>query len=243
MKKIFGFIGSPLRGKSNTFALTGMLLDRLAKKAGPITCDMLTAGDVTLQYCQGCWTCMTKGHECCPQDRLDDMPMLKTKMREADFIILGTPVHTGHMSGQMKTFFDRLASWYHAMILAGKPGATVVTTGGTPDRALHDFLAELMGCLGIKPVAALGAVCFSPGAFLNREEAEKKADEVAGLIYPYLSGEKRVESDDRMERCFQAMKTKIISGKNWLAGYRYWKDHQMLELDSYEAFLEKRGPA
>ena len=119
------------------------------------------------------------------------------------------------------------------MILAGKPGASVVTTGGTDDKELHGFLAGLMGCLGIKPVASLSAVCFVPGAFLNREAAEYRAEEVAGIIYPYVSGEKQVESDEHMEQCFRTIKSKITSGKKWLAGYKPLEPYRFGIEDEY----------
>ena len=239
MSRIFGFIGSPLKRKSNTYRLTMMMLEILEQMGRDITHEILTAGHVKLNYCQGCWTCMTENYSSCPQDRLDDMAILKQKMEAADFLILGSPVHTAHMSGQMKTYFDRLSAWYHIFKLAGKPGLTVVTTGSVHQEELHDFMGMLMGCLGIKVVARLDAVGFSPGVFMDEVEARKNAEETANIIYPYMTGEKKIETDQNMERCFQAMKDKVLSGEKWLAGYKYWKENGMLELNSYAELLEK----
>ena len=239
MKRIFGFIGSPLKEKSNTYNLTKMMVERLQEKDRDIVYEIYTAGHIKLNFCQGCWTCMTRGYHLCPQDKLDDMAMLKKKMLEADFIILGSPIHTAHMSGQMKTFFDRLAAWYHVLMLAGKPGATVITTGSTHQNELHDFFHMLMGCLGIKTVARLDTVSFSPGVFLDYDEAKKKSKEAAETIYPYVTGKKMIESDGQMEQCFNAMKSKVIFGKKWLAGYKYWKNNDMLNLHTYQELLER----
>ncbi len=238
MKKIFGFIGSPLKEKSNTFTLAKMMADRLVEKDKNIEYEIFTAGHVKLNFCTGCWACMTKGF--CPQDKKDDMGMLKEKMSEADFIIFGSPVYTHHLSGQMKTFMDRLAAWYHTIRLAGKPGLTVSTTASTGQDIVHEYLSMLMGCLGIKTVASLDAIGYFAGMFKDPEEAKKKAFEVAEILYPYVTGEKLIESDENMEECFRVMKAKSIEGAKWLpADYEYWKNNGMLELNSYAALLEK----
>lgn len=240
MKKIFGFIGSPLKEKSNTYTLTKMMLDRLLVMDPGISHEILTAGHVDIGHCKGCWSCMTKGHDSCPLDKQDDMRMLKQKMLQADFIIWGSPIYTAHMSGQMKTFLDRLAAWYHLMKLSGRPGLTVITTGSTFQEGLHDFFAQLMGCLGIKVVARLDTVGYMPGVIRDPGQAKQRAQEVAEIIYPYVTGKKAVEPDKDMEGYFQAMKDKVVSGAKWLKGdYEYWRDNNMLELDSYTALLEK----
>ena len=239
MRRVFAFIGSPLRERSNTYLLTKMMLEHLSHLDRRVESEIVTAGLVDLRYCQGCWTCLTKGSRFCPLDENDDMGRLKEKMLQADFIVLGSPLRTSHMSGQMKTFFDRLASWYHIFGFAPKAGLTVVTTGGSEIEGLHQFMAMLMGCLGIKVVAGLDAVAFSPGRFLNRDQAERSAREAAERVLPYVIGEMPVESDEVMERCFQLVKGKVQSGGKWLAGYAHWKERGWLGLNSYQELLER----
>ena len=64
-------------------------------------------------------------------DQIDDIKSLKQKIIVADFIIYGSPVYAMPVSGQIKTFIDRLANWHHIMNLTGKSGMTVVTTAGS----------------------------------------------------------------------------------------------------------------
>lgn len=66
MKRIFAYIGSPNGKRSNTYALTKMMLDRLVEKSSAICYEMLTPANVKINYCKGCWCCMMKG--ICPQD-------------------------------------------------------------------------------------------------------------------------------------------------------------------------------
>ena len=82
---IFGFIGSPLKERSNTYTLTRMMLDKLVEMNENINYELLTAGHVNINYCKGCWSCMKVGK--CPQDKLDDMGSLKQKMIDSNFII------------------------------------------------------------------------------------------------------------------------------------------------------------
>ncbi len=238
MKKIFGFIGSPLKTKSNTYNLAKMMLDKLVEKDGEISYELLTAGDVNVKYCMGCWSCMTRG--ICPQDKKDDMKMLKEKMLEADAVLWGSPVYTMQVSGQMKTFMDRLAAWYHLIRLAGKPGISVVTTASGGLKEVHDFIEMLLGVLGVKVVAKLDTYAYFPGIYRDKDAAMKNAQEAAEVVYPYIIGEKLVETDEYMEECFQAMKHKIEFGSKWLQGdYNFWKEHGMLGLNSYGELLEK----
>ena len=72
------------------------------------------------------------------------------------------------------------------------------------------------------------------------EDAAKKVEETADLIYPYVIGEKLQESDDFLEECFKAIKNKVTFGAQGLpADYEYWEKNGMLELQSYAELLEK----
>lgn len=148
--KIFGFIGSPLQKRSNTYTLTKMMIDKLLEKNRAIEYSLFTAGDVNIQSCTGCWSCMTHGQ--CPLDKKDDMAFLKEEMMGSDLIIWGSPVYALHVSGQMKTFLDRLVNWYHTLRLAGKSGVTVSTTAGSGLEEVHQYLRLLLSVSGVKTI-------------------------------------------------------------------------------------------
>lgn len=240
MKKIFGFIGSPLSERSNTYTLTRMMLDKLVQMDDEIEYELLTSGDVEIKHCNGCWSCMTRGK--CPQDKLDDMGMLKEKMLEADFIIWGSPVYTMQVSGQMKTFLDRLAAWYHLLRLAGKTGITTCTTAGGGMDEVQEFLSMLLYTIGVKVVGNLGAYGTFPKTLSEPEKAREDAEEMAEKIYPHLNGEIKIVTDEFLEVSFDSMKNKVVYGARWLPGdYEYWKENEMLELNSFEELLLKLG--
>lgn len=239
MKKIFAYIGSPLKQASNTAAITRMLIEALTSHLSDLQATVLTAGDVNVRHCTGCWNCMTKGK--CSLDGKDDMSVLKKKMLEADFIIFGSPVYCMHVSGQMKTFLDRLAAWYHLMMLAGKPALTVSTTASSGVEIVHDYLGMLLRALGAKPVATLDAIGYFPNMLLDEGKAQRDAEVAAAKILPYLKGGLTVQSDDEMEQMFQSMKSKVTYGKEWLpADFDFWEQQGMLGLNSYQELLEHR---
>jgi multimeric flavodoxin WrbA len=238
MKKVFGFIGSPLKEKSNTYTVTKMVVDKLTEIDPEIAFELFTAGGIKLDFCKGCWNCMTRGS--CLTDPKDDMEMLRGKMLAADFIIFGSPLYTTHVSGQTKTFLDRLAAWYHTLRLAGKPGMTVATTAGYPVDEVHEYLGNMMKALGIVPIARLDAYGYFPGMLAEPQKAKEDASRAADQVYPYITGRKKVESGAEMDEMFDAMKTKVVYSRQWLAAdYEYWEANDMLGLNSYAELLEK----
>jgi len=238
MVKIFAYIGSPLKNNSNTAALTRLLFDKLTAREADIDCELFTGGGVKILPCKGCWTCMTRGF--CPLDEHDDMGLLKQQMLEANFIIWGSPLYTEHVSGQTKTFLDRLAAWYHTIRLAGKPGMTIATSaGGNPD-TVHDYLNMLLSVAGVKVLTRIDAIGYFPGMLMEDDALHSRLDAAVDKIQPYLSGKRRIESDQQMDQWFQTMKMKVIMGKDYLpADYDYWESRGLLHLDSYAGLLAR----
>lgn len=236
--RIFGFIGSPLKKRSNTYTLTKMMIDKLLETNGVFKYNLFTAGDVDIQPCKGCWSCMNQGT--CPLDKEDDMGILKEKMLESNLIIWGSPVYAMQVSGQMKIFLDRLACWYHTLKLAGISGVTVSTTAGAGLEEVHGYLRLVLNAAGVKVISTLDTFGTLPGTLINPEKAFKSANKTAYEIYPFLTGEKNIESDEGLEHSFQVNKNKVTYGAEVLkADYTYWKEQGMLEMNSFNELLER----
>jgi len=215
-----------------------MMIDKLLKLDNNIKFDLITAGDVNIQPCKGCWSCMRLGK--CPLDKLDDMAFLKEKMLDSDFIIWGSPVYAMQVSGQMKVFLDRLASWYHTFRLAGKPGITVSTTAGAGLDEVHEYLKLVLNMTGVKVVSSLETYGTLPETLVSSENALNSAHKMAYEIYPYLTGEKTIETDKGLEYSFQVNKNKVIYGAEVLkADYEFWRENKMLELNSFKDVLNR----
>ena len=65
--------------------------------------DKIRLAELTIDYCSACYACKKLG--CCVKQ--DDMEKVIAKMRNADVIVLATPVYFYTMCAQMKTMIDR----------------------------------------------------------------------------------------------------------------------------------------
>jgi multimeric flavodoxin WrbA len=99
--KIIGFIASP-RKSGNTACVVNKILEG-AKEQGAET-QAWCSGELAIQPCKGCLSCV-QSDQCVIND---DMQQLYHALKEADALILGSPVYMGQMSAQAKTFTDRL---------------------------------------------------------------------------------------------------------------------------------------
>ena len=60
--------------------------------------------------CQGCGACKTKRDTCVLED---DLAPVLNAVRDADLLVLASPVYFGDLSGQLKCFFDRTYSYFN----------------------------------------------------------------------------------------------------------------------------------
>lgn len=108
MKRILIIAGSPRRNGNSD--LLAQQFARGAKENGNQV-EMVYLRDLVIDYCQGCLFCLKKG-ECYQQD---DVNFLLPKMMDADVICFASPVYYYSVSGQMKTFIDRMNPLYERM--------------------------------------------------------------------------------------------------------------------------------
>lgn len=102
-KNIVILNGSP-RKKGNTSALVKSFTNG-AEAAGNTVTEFFLDG-MNINGCKGCFG----GHSSreCPCVQRDDMAKIYPKVREADVVVLATPLYYWNMSGQIRTAIDRL---------------------------------------------------------------------------------------------------------------------------------------
>ena len=99
--KVIGISGSP-RKKGNTDFLIELALDAIRKEG--IDTEKITLADKTISPCNACMVCKKDKNRCAIED---DFEPIFLKMREADGLILGTPVYFGSATPNIKSFMDR----------------------------------------------------------------------------------------------------------------------------------------
>ena len=146
--KVVAFNGSPHR-EGNTWHALKMVTAEL--EAAGIETEIITVGDKAIRGCTACGMCAQNQNEQCVLPG-DEVNAWIQKIKEADGILLGSPVHYAGMAGTMKSFLDR--AFFVASMNGGlyrhKVGAAVVAvrrSGGLPTfEQLNNFLlyAEML---------------------------------------------------------------------------------------------------
>jgi multimeric flavodoxin WrbA len=146
--KVIAFNGSP-HPKGNTYHALKTLTDELEKEG--IETEIITVGNKKISGCLACNNCIKTRDEKCiiDDDKVNDWIQ---KMKEADGIILASPVHYASIAGNMKSFLDRAfyVAGANKNLFRHKVGASVVAvrrSGGLPTfNELNNFLnySEMM---------------------------------------------------------------------------------------------------
>ena len=97
--------GSPRGANGNTECILEPFLEG-ARDAGALV-EVVYLKDQHIEHCLGCFSCWTRTPGVCVHK--DDMPALLEKVRQADVLVLATPLYVFTFSGLLKDFCDRLA--------------------------------------------------------------------------------------------------------------------------------------
>jgi multimeric flavodoxin WrbA len=141
--KTVAFNGSPNK-KGNTYHALHMVTAELEKEG--IETEIIHVGNKAIRGCIACGQCVKKQNEQCIQteDPVNEWIQL---MKEADGILIGSPVHYSAIAGTMKSFLDRAfyVTGVNDSMLRHKVGASVVAvrrSGGLPTfNQLNNFLS------------------------------------------------------------------------------------------------------
>lgn len=145
-------INSSARKDGNTAILMQQVFEELHKEG--IETEMIQLAGQVIEPCKACWAC--GGRENCVH-RKDNFREIFDKMKEADGILLGSPVYTANMSANMQAFLERASVVVDMNRDAGlfrhKVGAAVTAArrGGALnvlDAMNHFFLLQEMYIVG-----------------------------------------------------------------------------------------------
>jgi multimeric flavodoxin WrbA len=130
--KVVAFNGSPKK-EGNTYHAIQMVAEELEKNG--IEVEVIHVGNKAIRGCLACNGCAKNQNEkCVINDEVNDWIQ---KMKEADGVIFGSPVHYASVGATMKAFLDRAiyVTSVNNYMLRHKIGAAVVSvrrSGGVP---------------------------------------------------------------------------------------------------------------
>jgi multimeric flavodoxin WrbA len=178
--KIVAVLGSP-RPQGNSGALASKFLETAHRLGAAV--QVFRLNELNFQGCQGCRACKTKSEVCILED---DLAAVLAAVREAEVLVLASPVYFGDISGQLKCFFDRTYSLINpdfSSRLSLPKKAVLVLVQANPDPAqFSDIFARYerwLTMFGYDPVYLLRAVgARDPGDLARQTEV---LDEAAAL--------------------------------------------------------------
>jgi multimeric flavodoxin WrbA len=119
--KVVGIAGS-LRAKSNTLLYVNTALNVLDLNG--LETELISLRGKELKPCNGCYDCVKKGY-CTIEE--DDFADILSKMREAEAIILGSPVYLSSVVPQMMSLLARatFVAYWNDKFFSGKVGGPI----------------------------------------------------------------------------------------------------------------------
>lgn len=113
--------GSP-RGEKCTYTALKIAAEEIEKNG--IETEIVNIGNDAIKGCIGCGACARTKNGCAFGS--DGVNAFIEKMKDADGLIIGSPVHYASASGAVASFMDRV-SYAGGSALSFKPGAAVVS--------------------------------------------------------------------------------------------------------------------
>jgi multimeric flavodoxin WrbA len=189
MKKIVCLLGSP-RKNGNSSTIAKHFCDSAEKLGAQIS--TFTLNKLNYKGCQACMGCKTKSEKCVIKD---DLSEVLEAAKDADVLLMASPIYYGEVSSQMKGFIDRTFSYLVPDYLnTTKPGRlspgkkmVVILTQGQSDQAMfadvfpkYDFFFRWYGFEDIHLIRACGVR--DAGDVDSREDVMKLADELVKKV-------------------------------------------------------------
>ena len=119
--KVIGIVGSPRKG-GNTEILTAHTLKAITEEG--LETELISLAGLDIKPCNACRACAQE--ERCPIE--DDLFPIYLKMKEADGIILASPVYYGSATALIKALMERAGHIAHSgrQVFNGKVGGPLV---------------------------------------------------------------------------------------------------------------------
>ncbi len=152
MKKIVIIDGGPRRNMN-----TAQMLRKIAEGALSVDADIevktFRLYDLNYKGCMSCMACKVKGKALNICKFKDPLSPILEEISQADGLVLGSPIYFGDVTGQMRTFLERLAfPWlsyndYSLTAPRRMPVVLIETMNGTPERNNSNGYGSMEHCI------------------------------------------------------------------------------------------------
>jgi multimeric flavodoxin WrbA len=218
--------GSPSKSYTWNNILTESFTGKLAKEVqdtmsqlGKVDFEEIRLIDAGLPYCRGCYNCFFKGENSCPHAKY--VQPIMEKIREADCVILTSPVYALNVSGLIKNFFDLTAYNYHRPAFFDKKALVISSTAGGAAKKICKYMRDTLKHWGFNRVYTLPVVRM--GAYELDEKLKRRCRAAAVKFYKDVASGKLHPPTFKRLLYYQLWRN-LSKGNADSADYRYWRD-------------------
>ncbi len=144
---ILAICGSPRKG--NCYAVLNLIKQSYAEH----NVNILMIGDLHLDMCRGCYSCIFNGEETCPLK--DDRDMIIKKIYAADAVIFASPVYVNQLSALMKKMIERLAFNGHRPKFHDKFAMVLSVCKAFGAKHANQYMQDVFSSFGFNVVSTL----------------------------------------------------------------------------------------
>jgi multimeric flavodoxin WrbA len=143
MMQVIGINGSP-RKQWNTATLVAKALEGAAEQGAQT--ELVHLYDLDFKGCTSCFACKTRGgksYGCCAMK--DGLTPLLEKIAMADALVIGSPVYFGSVTGETRSFMERLLFPYltytvpYGTLFPRKLATAFIYTMNVPEERSREF--------------------------------------------------------------------------------------------------------
>lgn len=206
--------------KGSTYHITKMLTDQIGG-----TVHEFFLPDAFGSFCAGCSQCFEVSETRCPHYR--QLAPVTTALREADVIILESPVYVYHCTGPMKAFLEHYG--YQWMVhrpdpsMFSKQGICLSTAAGAGTKSTCKDMADSLFFWGVGRIETVGfslhALRWSQVSETQKRTIEQRMHRLAARVRTHQG---RVHLSVKTKAFFRLMRKLHRRGFNGVDD-QYWK--------------------
>jgi len=216
--------------KGSTYHITTMIKEKLADSDTTVH-EYFMPKDAP-DYCVGCYQCVQKGGEYCPQ--ADQVQKIAESMLHSEIIIIDSPTYCFEMTGQLKTLFDHFAyiwmSHRPKKEMFSKIGIVISTTAGAGANRVTKSIAKQLFYWGVPQIYRMpfrvSAACWGDIPEKTKQKIIQKTEGVSHKVKNQIG---KVKPNIKTKFIFNIMR-KMQGSNNWNPTDKdYWQKNNWLQ--------------
>lgn len=224
--------GSPRKG--NTYNATLIFKEELQKNGDVEFVEIFLPKDMP-HFCSGCFNCFEKGEDKCPHAQY--IQPIAEAMREADGIIITSPVYVLAENGQVKALLDHFGYMYiphrPREEMFSKVAMVISTTAGAGTGNAIKTISRSLGYWGVRRIYKCGLAMFAISWDAMKRKKQNKFNDIlvkkAKKFYKVMKKRKNISPRIFTKILFTAMKIMISKYPDDNPDKIYWKQKGWIE--------------